>query len=107
MARFDFYEILINHPSWEENYHDITDPDIRREIMCDVEEISSEIAPTAMHQTGSEIEWVDLIFNDEVDPAVVVQKTRELLWNYSESMIVGLIEDEAEKHARDMGEDYQ
>ena len=107
MARFDFYEIMINHPSWEDNYHDITDPDIRRDIMCDVEEISSEIAPTAMQQTGSEIEWVDLIFNDGVDPSVVVQKTRELLWNYSESMIVGLIEDEAEKHARDMGEDYQ
>ena len=41
MARFDFYEILINHPTWEENYHDITDPDIRREIMCDVEQISA------------------------------------------------------------------
>jgi hypothetical protein len=99
MARFDFYEILINHPTWEESFHDITDPDIRREIMCDVEDISSEIAPTAMQQTGSEIEWVDLIFNDDVDPAVVVAKTRELLWNYSESMIVDLVETEAAKHA--------
>jgi hypothetical protein len=28
-----------------------------------------------------------------------VQKTRELLWNYSESMIIDLIESEAAKHA--------
>jgi len=99
MATFDFYEILINHPTWEENYHDITDPDIRREIMRDVEDVSSEIAPTAMQQTGGEIEWVDLIFNDDVDPSVVVAKTRELLWNYSENMIIDLIESEAAKHA--------
>ena len=52
-----------------------------------------------MQQTGSEIEWVDLIFNDEVDPAVVVQRTRELLWDYSESKIIELIESEATKHA--------
>jgi len=99
MARFDFYEILINYPTWEENHHDITDLNIRRDIMLDVEEISSELAPTAMHQVGSELEWVDLVFNDEADPLLVVKTTRALLWNYSESMIVDLIEAEAAKHA--------
>ena len=41
--------------------------------MLDVEEISSELAPTAMHQVGSELEWVDLVFNDEADPLLVVE----------------------------------
>jgi len=102
MARFDFYEIMVNHPDWEESYHYITDPDIRRDIMLDVEQISQELAPTAMHQVGGELEWIDLVFNDAADPQLVVETTRAMLWNYSEVMIRGLIEDEAAKHADEM-----
>jgi hypothetical protein len=102
MSEFDFYEIFTNYPDWEENIDCIDDMDIRRDLMRQVERDSSELAPTAAHQTGSELEFVDMIFNDEMDPADVVNKLRAMLWDYSKPMTIEAIADEAGKHADEM-----
>ena len=103
MSEFDFYEIATNFPSWEENIDCIDDMDIRRDLMLQVESDSSELAPTAAHQTGSELEFVDMIFNDQMDPADVVNKLRTMLWNYAKPMTLEAIADEESKYAYEMG----
>ena len=102
MSEFDFYEIFTNYPDWEDNIDCIDDMDIRRDLMRQVERDSSELAPTAAHQTGSELEFVDMIFNDQMDPADVVNKLRNMLWNYAKPMTIEAIADEASKHADEM-----
>ena len=103
MAEFDFYEIVTQYPDWEENIDCIEDMDIRRDLMRQVERDSSELAPTAAHQTGSELEFVDMIFNDQMEPADVVKKLRTMLWNYAKPMTVEAIADEQSKYAEEMG----
>lgn len=103
MSEFDFYEIVTQYPDWEDNIDCIDDMDIRRDLMRQVERDSSELAPTAAHQTGSELEFVDMIFNDQMDPADVVNKLRAMLWNYAKPMTVKAIEWEAGNHYEEMG----
>jgi len=102
MSEFDFYEIATNFPNWEDNVDYIEDMDIRRDLMRQVERDSSELAPTAAHQTGSELEFVDMIFNDQMDPADVVNKLRTMLWNYAKPMTIEAISDEQSKYAYEM-----
>ena len=102
MAEFDFYEIATTFPDWEENIDHIEDMDIRRDLMRQVERDSSELAPTAAHQTGSELEFVDMIFNDQMDPADVVNKLRTMLWDYAKPMTIEAISDEQSKYAYEM-----
>lgn len=99
MSHFDVYEILTNFPDWEDDLDSITDNDIRRDLMVEVEYHSSELAPTAAHQYGSELEFIDLIFNDEVEPLVAIEKLRKMLWNYSKPMTEKFIRDEEANYA--------
>lgn len=103
MSEFDFYEIVTQYPDWEENIDCIEDMDIRRDLMRQVERDSSELAPTAAHQTGSELEFVDMIFNDQMDPSDVVNKLRAMLWDYAKPMTAKAIEWEAGNHYEEMG----
>lgn len=103
MSEFDFYEIFTNYPDWEDDIDCIKDMDIRRDLMRQVERDSSELAPTAAHQTGSELEFVDMIFNDDMDPADVIIKLRAMFWNYAKPMTIKAIEWEASKHYEEMG----
>jgi hypothetical protein len=103
MSEFDFYEIATHYPDWEDNVDCIEDMDIRRDLMRQVERDSSELAPTAAHQTGSELEFVDMIFNEDMEPADVVNKLRDMLWNYAKPMTIEAIADAESRYAEDMG----
>ena len=102
MAHFDVYEILTNFPDWEESIDFITDSDVRRDLMLEVEHHSNELAPTAAHQFGSELEFIDLIFNDQVEPSVAIEKLRFMLWTYAKPMTEQFIRDEEQSYVDDM-----
>ncbi len=101
---FDFFDIQMDHPHWEENYHNITSVNHRRDLMLYVERISNELAPTCTEGLGKEC--VDMIYNEDMDPAVVVNKIRDIMWNYSEEMVVDGLTDAAEDHYASMRHDH-
>jgi len=105
MAYFDIYEVLTSFPDWEENVDFITDNFIRRDLMLEVERHSSELAPTAAHQFGSEYEFIDLLFNDEVEPSVAIEKLRTMLWTYAKPMTEQRIRDEEQRYVDDMAKE--